>query len=382
MVKPIYLDYMSTTPIDPRVREKMLPYLGDVFGNPASRHYYGYAADAAVLEAKNQVANLVNCDPKNIIWTSGATEANNLAIKGAAYFYRHQGKHLVTCSTEHKSVLDTYKYLETEGFVVTYLTPASDGLINLDELEKALRHDTILVSIMQVNNEIGVIQDIAAISKITHSRGVLLHVDAAQSAGKIQIDLEKLRVDLMTLSGHKIYGPKGIGALYIRSQPKLHLMPQIHGGSEKNTMRAGTLATHQIVGMGEACAISLKEMPEENRRLGALRDQLWLGIEKLGPIYINGSTTNRIPSNLNLSFDGIDGELLLAALKDLAVSSASACIHNREPSYVLKALGVPDKLIQSSIRISWGRFSTEAEIDHTIKHLNQVVTKLRASFSR
>lgn len=378
---PIYLDYMATTPVDPQVLEKMLPYLGSInsglFGNPSSKHYYGYQTKAAVEKARAQVAALINCDPKNIIWTSGATEANNLAIKGAGYFYQRQGKHLITSKTEHKSVLDTCKYLETQGFEVTYLTPEPNGLIAINKLEQAVRPDTILVSIMHVNNETGVIQDIAKICELTHAKGILLHVDAVQSAGKIPIDLQKIKVDLMSFSGHKVYGPKGIGALYLRSQPKLHLIPQIHGGSQENDLRAGTLPTHQIVGMGEAFHLAAQEMTEESKRLLFLREKLWQGIKKLGNIYINGSVAKRVSGNLNLSFGDIDGELLLSALKDLAVSSTSACLKGAEPSYVLKAMGVPDKLAANTIRISLGRFTTEKEIDATIKHMNEVVTTLR-----
>ena len=378
MTKPIYLDYMATTPIDPRVAQKMIPYLNEFFGNPASKHYYGYQAQAAVEEARAQVAALVNCDSKSIIWTSGATEANNLALKGAAYFYSRQGKHIVTGKTEHKSVLDPCKYLATQGFDVTYLTPKPDGLINLEDLEKALRQDTILVSIQHVNSEIGVIQNIKNIGELTRSRGILFHVDAAQSAGKIPIDLQKLKIDLMSFSSHKIYGPKGAGALYVRSHPKLHLTPQIHGGDQENNLRAGTLATHQIVGMGEAFYIAALEMQDEGKRLLALREKLWQGIKSLGNIYINGSSSNRIQGNLNVSFGDIDSELLLAALKDLAVSTTSACTRSSTtPSYVLQAIGVPKNLILSSIRFSIGRFTTETEINNAIKHINEVVAKLR-----
>ena len=381
ILKPIYLDYMATTPLDPRVLQKMLPYLGSVnegiFGNPSSKHYYGLQAKGGVEEARSQAATLINCDPKNIVWTSGATEANNLAIKGAGYFYKRQGKHIITSKTEHKSVLDTCKYLETQGFAVTYLNPEPDGLIAIDKLEQALRQDTILVSIMHVNNETGVIQDIEKISELTRTKGILLHVDAVQSAGKLPIDLQKLKVDLMSFSAHKVYGPKGVGALYLRSQPRLHLIPQIHGGSQENNLRAGTLPTHQIVGMGEAFRLAALEMIEENQRLLLLREKLWEGIKTLGKIYINGSTTHRIAHNLNISFDDIDSELLLAALKDLAVSSVSACIKNTEPSYVLKAMGVPEKLAANTIRISLGRFTTENEITAAIKHINEVVLTLR-----
>lgn len=380
MAKPIYLDYMATTPIDPRVVAKMLPYLSSIdnglFGNPASKHYYGYQAMGAVEEARAQVATLVNCDPKNIIWTSGATESNNLAIKGAAQFYQRQGKHIITCKTEHKAVLDPCKYLETMGFEVSYLTPEKDGLIDLNKLEQALRPDTILVSIMQVNNEIGVIQDIKNIGELTRKRGILFHVDAAQSNGKIPIDLQNLKVDLMSFSAHKIYGPKGIGALYIR--PKLHLIPQIHGGEQENHLRAGTLATHQIVGMGEALHIAASEIKTEGKRLLMLRNKLWDGIKNLGDVYLNGSMENRIHNNLSVSFDNIDGELLLAALKDIAVSTTSACSSTiTQPSHVLTAIGVPNQLIPSTIRFSIGRFTTELEINATVQHLNEVITKLR-----
>lgn len=378
MSKPVYLDYMATTPVDPRVAKKMVPYLEKSFGNSASKHFYGYQAKEAVEKARNQIASLINCDPKDITWTSGATEANNLALKGAALFYQRQGKHIVTCKTEHKSVLDSCKYLETQGFEITYLTPKSDGLIDLSNLKQALRQDTILVTIMQVNNEIGVIQDIAKISEITRSQGILLHVDGAQSTGKIAIDLQKLKVDLMSFSAHKVYGPKGIGALYVRSNPKLHLVPQIHGGSQENNWRAGTLATHQIVGMGEAFHIAEQEMVTESKRLLALREKLLQGIKNLGGVYTNGTLKNRVSGNLNLSFAKVDGEVLLAALKDLALSTTSACIKDSsEPSYVLKAIGVPDNLIASSFRLSLGRFTTEKEIDFVIKHINEVVTQLR-----
>lgn len=380
MPNPIYLDYMSTTPIDPRVAEKMIPYLsGDLFGNPASTHYYGYKAKAAVENARTQIADLINTEPENIIWTSSATEANNLAIKGAADFYSRQGKHIVTCKTEHSSVIDSCKYLETLGFEITYLTPKPSGLLDMEQLEKSLRQDTILVSIMHVNNEIGVIQNIQAIGELTRARGILFHVDAAQSAGKIAIDVKKFKTDLVSFSSHKIYGPKGVGALYIRSQPKLQLTPQIHGGAQENHLRAGTLATHQIVGMGEAFQIAALEMATEPKRLLALREKLWQGITGLGDIYINGSTSDRIPGNLNLSFANIDGELLLAALKDLAISSASACSStNSDSSHVLQAIGVDSSLITNSVRFSIGRFTTEQEIEIAIKHINEVVKKLRS----
>ncbi|CAL7964241.1 cysteine desulfurase IscS [Gammaproteobacteria bacterium] len=378
MFKPIYLDYMATTPIDPRVAKKMLHYLTDdcSFGNSASEHFYGYQAKAVIEDARLQVATLINSNPKSIVWTSGATEANNLAIKGAACFYQRQGQHIITCKTEHKSVLDTCKYLETIGFSVTYLTPKPDGLIDLHMLEQALQSDTILVSLMHVNNEIGVIQDIAAISELTRSRGILFHVDATQSVGKIPIDLQKLKIDLMSFSAHKIYGPKGIGALYIRQQPKLHLVPQIHGGKQEHGLRSGTLASHQIVGMGEALQIAQQEMTDENQRLLALRKHLWQEIKKLGNVQFNGSLTNRIAGNLSVSVGGIDGELLVAALKDLALSTASTCTLG-QPSYVLKAIGVQDELAQNTLRISIGRFTTGAEVDFAIKHIKAVVSKLR-----
>lgn len=376
--KPIYLDYMATTPVDPRVAKKMLPYLTDdsFFGNSLSKHFYGYQAKAAIENARLQVATLINSDPKSIVWTSGATEANNLALKGAACFYARQGKHIITCKTEHKSVLDVCRYLETQGFSVTYLTPKPDGLIDLNALEQAVRPDTILVSIMHVNNEIGVIQDIATIGELARARGILFHVDATQSMGKIPIDLEQLKIDLMSFSAHKIYGPKGVGALYIRQQPKLHLVPQIHGGEQEHGLRSGTLATHQIVGMGEALQIAGQEMLGENQRFLALRERLWQEVKNLGNVYLNGSLTNRIAGNLNISFDNISGELLLAALKDLALSSTATC-NQMQISYVLKAIGVPDKLAMNTLRISFGRFTTETEIELVIKHIKEMVSKLR-----
>jgi len=379
MTKPIYLDYMSTTPIDPRVAEKMLPYLNeDLFGNPSSTHYYGYKAKAAIEEARAQVAHLINAKPENIIWTSGATEATNLAIKGAASFYSRQGKHIVTSKTEHLATLETCKHLESLGFDVTYLTPKPDGLIDIENLKSSLRQDTILVSIAHVNNEIGVIQNIQAIGEITRSRGILLHVDAAQSAGKTPIDTQKLKIDLASFSAHKVYGPKGIGALYIRSQPKLQLTPQIHGALQENGLRAGTLATHQIIGMGEAFHVAFQEMANEFKHISALREKLWLGIENLGNIYINGSITDRIPGILNVSFANIEGEVLIPALKDLAISQSSACnIDTNKTSHVLKSLGISDELITNTIRFSLGRFTTEKEIDFAIKHINDVVKKLR-----
>lgn len=375
MNKPIYLDYMATTPVDPRVAKKMQLYLTQdgIFGNAASSHFYGQQAKAANDNARDQIATLLNTNPKNIIWTSGATEANNLAIKGIMYFYQHQGNHIIICKTEHKSVLDTCKYLETQGFKVTYLTPKADGLIDLYTLEQALRPETILASIMHVNNEIGVIQDIAAIGDLLRTRGVLLHVDATQSVGKIPIDLQKLKIDLMSFSGHKIYGPKGIGALYLR--PKLHLAPQIHGGEQEQGVRSGTLATHQIVGLGEALHLASQEMLQENQRLLALRQRLWQALQNLSNVYLNGSLTKRIAGNLNISFSDIDSELLLAALPALALSTAATC--TKEPSHVLKALDVPHDLVLNTIRISIGRFTSEAEIDFTARYITEIVTKLR-----
>ena len=369
---------MATTPVDPRVAKKMHSCLiGDSdFGNSSSQHFYGYQAKTAIEEARSQIASLINCDPKSIIWTSGATEANNLAIKGAACFYQRQGKHIITCKTEHKSVLDTCQYLETQGFSVTYLTPKQDGLIDLQTLEQTLRPDTILASIMHVNNEIGVIQDISAIGNLLHSRGILFHVDATQSIGKIPIDLQQLKVDLMSFSAHKIYGPKGIGALYIRQQPKLHLVPQIHGGEQERGIRSGTLATHQIVGMGEALQIAGQEMIGENQRLLKLRNYLWQEIKILGNVELNGSLINRVAGNLNISFDDIDGELLITSLKNLALSAAATC-NKGQASYVLKAIGVIDRLALNTLRISIGRFTTETEIDFTIKYIKEIVTKLR-----
>lgn len=382
MTKPIYLDYMATTPVDPRVTKKMIPYLSSIdgsnFGNPASKHYYGYKAHEAIEEAAKQVATLINCDSKNIIWTSGATESNNLAIKGSALFYKRQGKHIITCKTEHKSVLDTCNYLETQDFDVTYLNPEPDGLIDLDKLESALRSDTVLVSIMHVNNEIGVIQDIEKIGKLAKSRGILFHVDAAQSLGKIKIDLNKLPVDLMSFSSHKIYGPKGIGALYIRSNPKIHLEPQFHGGEQKNNFRPGTLPTHQIVGLGEATRIAAFELNNEEKKIAPLKNSLLNAIKKLDGIQINGSTKNRIYNNINISFDNLSSELLISALKDLAISTASSCTKlTSEPSHVLKAIGVPRDLILNSIRISLGRFTTKADIDKAISDINKAVNTLR-----
>jgi cysteine desulfurase len=381
MKLPIYLDYSATTPVDPRVAEKMCAYLtpdGD-FGNPASRsHAFGWSADAAVTEARANVAALVNADPKEIVWTSGATESDNLAIKGVAHFYHKKGKHIVTCKTEHKAVLDTCRQLEREGFEVTYLDPEPSGLIDLAKLKASLRDDTILVSIMHVNNEIGVIQDIEAIGELTRSRKILFHVDAAQSAGKIPIDLQQLKVDLMSFSAHKIYGPKGIGALYVRRKPRVRLEAQMHGGGHERGMRSGTLATHQIVGMGEAFRLAKEEMAEENARILKLRNKLYDGLKDMEEVYVNGDLEQRIAGNLNISFNFVEGESLMMALKDMAVSSGSACTSaSLEPSYVLRALGREDELAHSSIRFTFGRFSTEEEVDHVLGQVRGQVERLR-----
>jgi cysteine desulfurase len=381
MKLPIYMDYSATTPVDPRVAELMCSYLTPQgnFGNPASRsHAFGWHADEAVNLARKQVADLVNADPKEIVWTSGATESNNLAIKGAAHFYTKKGKHIVTCKTEHKAVLDTCRQLEREGFAVTYLDPEPNGLLDLAKLESALREDTILVSIMQVNNEIGVIQDVASIGEMTRSRKILLHVDAAQSVGKVPIDLEHLKVDLMSFSAHKIYGPKGIGALYVRRKPRVRLEAQMHGGGHERGMRSGTLATHQIVGMGEAFRIAGEEMASENERVLSLRKRLWDGIKGLEEVYLNGDEERRVAGNLNVSFAYVEGESLIMALKDLAVSSGSACTSaSLEPSYVLRALGREDELAHSSIRFTLGRFSTADEVDYAIEKIRREVGRLR-----
>ena len=376
---PVYLDYSATTPIDPRVVEAMLPYLTEKFGNPASRsHQYGWDAEAAVENARAEVAALVNADPKEIVWTSGATEANNLAIKGAANFYQSKGKHLITVKTEHKAVLDTMRELERQGFDVTYLDVLPNGLVDMAALEAALRPDTILVSIMAVNNEIGVIQPIAEIGELLRSKGILFHVDAAQATGKIDIDLSKLKVDLMSFSAHKTYGPKGIGALYVRRKPRVRLEAQMHGGGHERGMRSGTLATFLIVGMGEAFRLARLEMKEENVRIRALRDRLLKGLSDLPEIYVNGDLEQRVPHNLNISFAYVEGESLMMAVKDIAVSSGSACTSaSLEPSYVLRALGLTDELAHSSIRFSIGRFTTEEEIDFTVDLLHKQIGRLR-----
>ena len=380
MKLPIYLDYSATTPVDPRVADKMIPYLTEKFGNPASRsHRFGWEAEAAVEEAREQVAALVNADPKEIIWTSGATESNNLAIKGAAHFYGStKGRHLITVKTEHKAVLDTMRELERQGFQVTYLDVQENGLIDLGVFKAALRPDTSLVSVMFVNNEIGVVQPIAEIGEICRDKGILFHVDAAQATGKVEIDLEKLKVDLMSFSAHKTYGPKGIGALYVRRKPRVRLEAQMHGGGHERGFRSGTLATHQIVGMGEAFRIAREEMAEENARIGRLRDRLLKGLSDIECVYVNGDLEHRVPHNLNISFAYVEGESLLMAIKDLAVSSGSACTSaSLEPSYVLRALGRDDELAHSSIRFTIGRFNTEEEIDYAIDLLHQKIGKLR-----
>ena len=376
---PIYLDYSATTPVDPRVAAKMIPWLTEHFGNPASRsHAYGWEAEKAVEDAREQVAALVNADAKEIIWTSGATESNNLAIKGAAHFYQGKGKHIITVKTEHKAVLDTCRELERQGFEVTYLDVQDNGLIDLEVFKAALRPDTILVSVMYVNNEIGVIQPIAEIGEICREKGIIFHVDAAQATGKVDIDLSTLKVDLMSFSAHKTYGPKGIGALYIRRKPRVRLEAQMHGGGHERGFRSGTLATHQIVGMGEAFRIAREEMVEENKRIGALRDRLLKGVSDIEQVYINGDLVHRVPHNLNVSFAYVEGESMLMAIKDLAVSSGSACTSaSLEPSYVLRALGRDDELAHSSIRFTLGRFTTEEEVDYAIKLLREKIGKLR-----
>ncbi|VVE87809.1 IscS subfamily cysteine desulfurase [Pandoraea bronchicola] len=376
---PIYMDYSATTPIDPRVVDKMLPYLREQFGNPASRsHSFGWAAEQAVEEAREEVAKLVNADPREIVWTSGATESNNLAIKGAAHFYQGKGKHLITVKTEHKAVLDTMRELEREGFEVTYLDVKDDGLLDLDVFKAALRPDTILVSIMAVNNEIGVIQDIETLGEICREKGIIFHVDAAQATGKMPIDLAKLKVDLMSFSAHKTYGPKGIGALYVRRKPRVRIEAQIHGGGHERGMRSGTLATHQIVGMGEAFRLAREEMAAENERVRMLRDRLLRGLTEMEEVYVNGDMEQRVPHNLNISFNFVEGESLIMAIKDVAVSSGSACTSaSLEPSYVLRALGRNDELAHSSIRFTVGRFTTEQEVDYVIELLKGKIGKLR-----
>ncbi|AOU98128.1 IscS subfamily cysteine desulfurase [Acidihalobacter yilgarnensis] len=378
---PVYLDYSATTPVDGRVADLMCGYLTreGVYGNPASRsHSFGWSSEAAVENARAEVARLLNADPKEIVWTSGATESDNLALKGAMHFYQRKGRHLVTCKTEHKAVLDSCRQLEREGYEVTYLDPEPSGLIDQGKLEAALREDTVLVSLMHVNNETGVIQDLAAIGALTRARGVLLHVDAAQSAGKIPLDVQALEVDLVSVSGHKMYGPKGIGALYVRRKPRVRLEAQMHGGGHERGMRSGTLATHQIVGMGEAARLAREEMGADLERIRGLRDRLWNGVNDLEEVYLNGDMAHGYAGILNVSFAYVEGESLLMALKDLAVSSGSACTSaSLEPSYVLRALGRDDELAHSSIRFSIGRYTNAAEIDYAITEVRSAVSKLR-----
>ena len=379
MKTPIYLDYSATTPVDPRVAAKMIPYLTEHFGNPASRsHAFGWETEKAVEEAREEVARLVHCDAKEIVWTSGATESINLALKGAANFYKDKGKHLVTLKTEHKATLDTMRELERAGFEVTYLEVEPDGLVDLEKFKAALRPDTIVVSVVYVNNEIGVIQDVPAIGEICRARGIILHVDAAQATGKLAIDLATLKVDLMSFSAHKTYGPKGVGALFVRRKPRVRIEAQMHGGGHERGMRSGTLPTHQIVGMGEAFRLARLEMAADNDRVRMLRDRLWKGLSAIEEVYINGDLEQRVPHNLNVSFNFVEGESLIMAIKDVAVSSGSACTSaSLEPSYVLRALGRSDELAHSSIRFTVGRFTTEEEIDYTVELVKRKIAKLR-----
>ncbi|MFO7748031.1 MAG: IscS subfamily cysteine desulfurase [Orrella sp.] len=378
-VQPVYLDYSSTTPVDPRVVDKMVPWLYEHYGNPASRsHAFGWEAEEAVEQARNDVAALVNADPREIVWTSGATESNNLAIKGAAHFYAERGKHVITVKTEHKAVLDPCRELEREGFEVTYLDVMENGLVDLDVLKATIRPDTVLVSTMFVNNEIGVIQDIETIGELCREKGIIFHVDAAQATGKVVIDLQHLKVDLMSFCAHKTYGPKGIGALYIRRKPRIRIESQMHGGGHERGFRSGTLATHQIVGMGESFRLAKLEMATENERVRMLRDRLWKGAREIDEVYLNGDFEQRVPHNLNISFNYVEGESLIMALKELAVSSGSACTSaSLEPSYVLRALGRNDELAHSSIRFTMGRFTTEADVDFAVSLLKERVEKLR-----
>lgn len=377
--RPVYFDYSATTPVDPRVVDKMVPWLYEHFGNPASRsHAYGWEAEEAVEQARSEVAQLVNCDPRELVWTSGATESINLAIKGAAHFYAQRGKHIITLKTEHKATLDTCRELERQGFEVTYLDVQENGLLDLDAFKAALRPDTSVVSVLYVNNEIGVIQDIAAIGEICREKGIVFHVDAAQATGKEVIDLQQLKVDLMSFCAHKTYGPKGVGALFIRRKPRVRLEAQIHGGGHERGFRSGTLATHQIVGMGEAFRLARLEMVAENERIRALRDRLWQGVSQIEEVYLNGDIKQRVPHNLNVSFNYVEGESLIMAIKELAVSSGSACTSaSLEPSYVLRALGRNDELAHSSIRFTLGRFTTEHDVDFAINLLKERVAKLR-----
>ncbi|MGJ7491532.1 IscS subfamily cysteine desulfurase [Variovorax sp. ZT4R33] len=377
--RPIYMDYMATTPVDPRVVSALLPYLTEHFGNPASRsHVYGWDAEAAVETARAQVADLLGADPREIVWTSGATEGNNLAIKGAAHFYKGKGRHIVTQKTEHKAVLDTCRELEREGFEVTYLDVESDGRVRVESVQEALRKDTILVSIMMVNNEIGVINPVEAIAEVCRDKGIIFHCDAVQGAGKILIDVRTFMVDLLTVTAHKVYGPKGVGALYVRRKPRTRIEAQIHGGGHERGMRSGTLPTHQIVGMGEAFRIAKAEMGAENERVQQLRDRLARGLTQMEEVYVNGSLAHRVPHNLNISFNYVEGESLIMGLKGVAVSSGSACTSaSLEPSFVLRALGRSDELAHSSIRFTIGRFTTEAEVDLVIAQVTETVDRLR-----
>lgn len=382
MSKPIYLDYAATTPIDENVAKKMMQYMtfDGIFGNPASRsHGFGWQAEEAVETAREQIADLINADPREIVFTSGATESNNLAIKGVAQFYGNKGKHIITSKIEHKAVLDVCRELETQGFEITYLDPQpKTGLITVDMVKDAIRDDTILVSLMMVNNELGTLTDVASIGEITREKGIILHVDAAQAAGKTPIDLETMKIDLMSFSGHKVYGPKGIGALYVRRKPRIRIKAQTHGGGHERGMRSGTLATHQIVGMGEAFAIAKQRMAEDEARIAKLRDRLWNGLQDMEQIFLNGSLEHSIPNIVNISFNFVEGESMMMSLKDLAVSSGSACTSaTLEPSYVLRALGLSDELAHSSIRFSFGRYTTEEDIDRIITEVKSAVTKLR-----
>jgi len=376
---PIYLDYSATTPVDPRVAKRMVTFLTEEYGNPASRsHAYGWTAEAAVEEARENVARLIGADAKEIVWTSGATESNNLAIKGAAHFYKGKGKHIITMSIEHKAVLDTCRELERQGFDVTYLDPEPSGLLDLEKFKAAVRPDTILVSIMFVNNEIGVIQPIAEIGEICRARGIIFHVDAAQATGKVAIDLSTLKIDLMSMCAHKTYGPKGIGALYVRRKPRVRLEAQMHGGGHERGFRSGTLPTHQIVGMGESFRLAREEMGTESERVRMLRDKLLKGLSEMEEVYVNGDLEQRVAHNLNISFNFVEGESLIMAIKEIAVSSGSACTSaSLEPSYVLRALGRSDELAHSSIRFTLGRFTTEEEVDYAIKLLKAKIGKLR-----
>ena len=378
---PIYLDYSSTTPVDPRVAAKMSECLTKegVFGNPASRsHSFGWESEKLIYEARGNVAKLIKANKKEIVWTSGATESDNLAIKGAAHFYKEKGNHLITLTTEHKAVLDTMRHLETEGFEVTYMNPKDNGLVDIDELKSLIKPTTTVISIMHVNNEIGVIQDLETIGKICRDNKIVFHVDAAQSPGKVDIDVDKYNIDLLSLSAHKVYGPKGIGALYVRRKPRIRLQPQMHGGGHERGFRSGTLPTHQVVGMGEAFKIAEEEMESDNKRISILRDKLWNGLNSIEEIYLNGDMKQRIPGNLNVSFNFVEGESLIMAIKDMAVSSGSACTSaSLEPSYVLRALGRSDELAHSSLRISIGKYTTEEEIDYSVSLIKEAVAKLR-----